>query len=149
MTNTPPTPPTTPNPMTAGWYRDPTGVAEGRYWDGSSWTESINSGGVTLNAPVDAATAHIPPVPGTEFLARPVAATTRSQPPEPGRSTGGSGAALGAIAIVAILAILAAVFIFGGSDDDDPVPTDVPTTQVVPEPDPQPEPDGTPVDTEG
>ena len=32
MTNTPPP---------AGWYPDPTGAAQQRYWDGQQWTEAL------------------------------------------------------------------------------------------------------------
>ena len=35
----------TPPPPPAGWYSDPSGRFEFRYWDGSEWTRSVASGG--------------------------------------------------------------------------------------------------------
>ncbi len=35
-----------------GWYADPTGRSEHRYWDGSAWTEHVSRGGVATTAPV-------------------------------------------------------------------------------------------------
>ena len=36
----------------AGWYTDPTGAGEQRYWDGSKWTDQIARGGVKSTAPI-------------------------------------------------------------------------------------------------
>jgi hypothetical protein len=36
----------------AGWYADPLGAAEIRYWDGSGWTEHVSTGGVQSVAPL-------------------------------------------------------------------------------------------------
>lgn len=37
----------------AGWYGDPAGRFELRYWDGSTWTEHVSTGGVqSTNPPV-------------------------------------------------------------------------------------------------
>ncbi len=36
----------------AGWYADPLGAAEIRYWDGSEWTEHVSTGGVQSVAPL-------------------------------------------------------------------------------------------------
>jgi Protein of unknown function (DUF2510) len=35
-------PPSTTGTPGAGWYRDPRGVAECRYWDGKKWTEHVH-----------------------------------------------------------------------------------------------------------
>jgi Domain of unknown function (DUF4328)/Protein of unknown function (DUF2510) len=35
-----------------GWYPDPVGGFDHRYWDGSGWTEHVSSGGVPGTAPV-------------------------------------------------------------------------------------------------
>jgi hypothetical protein len=35
-----------------GWYADPLGTAEMRYWDGSEWTEHVSTGGVQSVAPL-------------------------------------------------------------------------------------------------
>ncbi|MET0895152.1 MAG: DUF4328 domain-containing protein [Acidimicrobiia bacterium] len=41
-------------PGDAGWYFDPSGRHEQRYWDGSAWTERVQSAGVQSFAPVTA-----------------------------------------------------------------------------------------------
>ncbi len=38
----------------AGWYADPTGRSEHRYWDGNRWTEHVSSRGIPTTDPVDA-----------------------------------------------------------------------------------------------
>jgi len=53
MTQTPSLPP-------AGWYPDPTGQVEQRYWDGAQWTEHVVTGGVQGTSPLAPAVA--PPV---------------------------------------------------------------------------------------
>ena len=39
----------------AGWYPDPTGRADQRYWDGNAWTENVSRAGVQGTEPVTAA----------------------------------------------------------------------------------------------
>jgi uncharacterized protein YxjI len=39
----------------AGWYPDPTGYFEQRYWDGVQWTEHVSSGGQGSISPMPAA----------------------------------------------------------------------------------------------
>jgi hypothetical protein len=36
----------------AGWYADPSGRAELRYWDGAQWTEHVSTAGQQSTAPV-------------------------------------------------------------------------------------------------
>jgi hypothetical protein len=45
----PPTPPTPSVP--AGWYADPAGRFELRYWDGNAWTEHVSRGGQQYTDP--------------------------------------------------------------------------------------------------
>ena len=47
--------------MDAGWFADPTGRAELRWWDGANWTEHVSTGGQVSTAPLSAAE---PPVQG-------------------------------------------------------------------------------------
>ncbi|HEY4331292.1 MAG TPA: DUF2510 domain-containing protein [Ilumatobacteraceae bacterium] len=49
-----PAPAAAPTPaVPAGWYADPAGRFELRYWDGSTWTEHVSTGGVqSTNPPV-------------------------------------------------------------------------------------------------
>jgi hypothetical protein len=39
----------------AGWYSDPTGQADQRYWDGNAWTDHVSRAGVQGTDPVAAA----------------------------------------------------------------------------------------------
>jgi len=39
----------------AGWYPDPTGQADQRYWDGNVWTDNVSRAGVQGTAPITAA----------------------------------------------------------------------------------------------
>ncbi|MEH3032463.1 MAG: AIM24 family protein [Aeromicrobium erythreum] len=41
----------------AGWHADPEGRYEYRYWDGSSWTEHVSTGGVQSQSPLGSAPA--------------------------------------------------------------------------------------------
>jgi uncharacterized protein DUF2510 len=36
----------------AGWYPDPTGQADQRYWDGNAWTDHVSRAGVQGTEPV-------------------------------------------------------------------------------------------------
>ncbi len=47
---TPPTSPSTPS-VPAGWYADPAGRYELRYWDGSAWTEHVSRAGQQYTDP--------------------------------------------------------------------------------------------------
>lgn len=47
---TPATAPTTPS-VPAGWYTDPAGRYELRYWDGSAWTEHVSRSGQQYTDP--------------------------------------------------------------------------------------------------
>jgi len=42
----------TPTPGEAGWYRDPNGAFDLRYWDGDAWTERVRAGEAQQYAPV-------------------------------------------------------------------------------------------------
>lgn len=105
----------------AGWYQDPTGQGESRYWNGSSWTQSVNRGGVTMNVPIDPTQAEQPPVPGTQMAAPapPAQPTTVVQ-------QSSSHSALGTIVgvVVALFAVVVLLAIIGNAtaDDDSPTP---------------------------
>ena len=112
------------NTTPAGWYRDPFGQGDGRYWNGIQWTDAISRGGVTLNLPPDPTQATIPPVPGTELRA-PTPATAAPQPAAPNRS-----AAPVIIGLVLVVALAVGIFFLLTSDSDD-TPT-TPTTAGTP-----------------
>jgi uncharacterized protein YxjI len=40
----------------AGWYADPTGAFEHRYWDGSRWTENVSTNGQASVSPLPSST---------------------------------------------------------------------------------------------
>ena len=111
------------NPL-PGWYRDPSGIGEGRYWDGLIWTNSVSRAGVTMVAPIEAARAVLPPVPGSELRTPvPVAASPSVTVNTPNRSP--LGAIFGAIAAV-LAVVLIVVLITNDSDspnDDTPPAT--------------------------
>ena len=112
-----------------GWYQDPTGQGDARYWNGSSWTESVNRGGSTINVPIDPAQAQLAPVPGTQVSIAP--------PPSPvqtggGGSSGGSfmGIILGLLAVVLIGVVI--YVLVNNDDSDSPTPgTDAPPAATV------------------
>lgn len=66
----------------AGWYTDPGGLHEWRWWDGSRWADTVSDGGVATNDELDDidAVAQLPP--GPPPLPPP-------PPPPPVRSTTG------------------------------------------------------------
>ena len=44
----------TPPMVPAGWYADPAGRHEYRYWDGTYWTAGVADGGITATDPLEA-----------------------------------------------------------------------------------------------
>ena len=71
-----------------GWYQDPTGQGQARYWNGTSWTQSTNVNGETVNIVIDPAQAEVPPVPGTQVSLP--AAPTQTVASSGGSSSGSS-----------------------------------------------------------
>jgi hypothetical protein len=115
----------------AGWYQDPTGLGDGRYWDGVVWTHSVHRNGVTINVPIDEARAMLPPASGSQTVAPvpQVTAPTMSVP-TPNRSP--VGAIVGAV-LAALLVVLVVVLISGNnSSNDDPPPETTPPATEAP-----------------
>lgn len=54
---------TTPTMSPPGWYADPSGRHEGRYWDGNAWTASVIDRGVTATEPVEPSRTPTTPAP--------------------------------------------------------------------------------------
>lgn len=96
-----------------GWYRDPFGQADGRYWNGSMWTDAVSRGGVTLRVAPDPTQATIPPVPGSELRATVPVGTAGAEPTPPK-----SSALPIILAIALVLAALAAGVLILRSGDD-------------------------------
>jgi hypothetical protein len=107
----------------SGWYRDPTGQGEARYWNGVAWTDSVNRGGVTVSVPIAADQSQLPPTPGSEVQAAPPAAaatqtTSRRSP---------LAVIFGILAVVLLVVVI--VLLVTDDESDDPVipATGVPT----------------------
>jgi hypothetical protein len=116
----------------AGWYLDPTGQGDGRYWNGTSWTESVDRGGVTVNVAIDPSQAQVPPVAGTEVTI-PAAAAPTTQVVASRRSP--VGAILGGIfVIIAIVVIVVLVSNNNDSSNDAPTNTNVTPATEAPAP---------------
>ena len=108
-----------------GWYRDPTGQGDARYWNGTSWTEAVDRGGQRTNLPIDPAMAQQQPVPGTQVQLPP---TTSDYDREP-QSAGSSGGVIIGLVIALLLIVAVAVAVSDGeSSDDSPTPDTAPAT---------------------
>ena len=100
-----------------GWYVDPTGQGNARYWNGASWTQTVNRAGVVLNVYIDPNQAQIPPTPGTQ-VAPPVAPPPRP-PAQPVSSPDNSaiGVVLGVVAVLFFVLMMFAIISNDTSDD--------------------------------
>ena len=95
----------------SGWYTDPTGRYEYRYWNGSQWTTEVSSAGTSTAdaSTMDPSMANTPPAPGT---AAPSAPPPPTQPAVQVTQKSGSaigtiiGVALGVIAVIVLILIL-------------------------------------------
>ncbi|MBI4936531.1 MAG: DUF2510 domain-containing protein [Actinobacteria bacterium] len=112
-----------PNP---GWFPDPMGRHQFRYWDGGRWSDHVSDGGQTAIDPLSAPqspspaadTSHpLPPPSAAQSVAaaQPLAATPPASPPTRKRSA--IWVIVGALAAVAAV-VVALVFVVGGKDDD-------------------------------
>lgn len=120
----------------AGWYQDPTGQGDGRYWNGTTWTESVDRGGVTVNVAIDASIATVQPVAGTEVsIPAAPAAAPATQVVSEKRSP--VGAIIGGVLLViAVVVVFVLVSNDNGSSNDGPTNTNVtPATEAPAPPD--------------
>ncbi len=103
-----------------GWYQDPTGQGNARYWNGTSWTQSTNVNGATVNIAIDPAQAQVPPIPGTQV-------SLPAAPSQDAPSSGGSSMAIFiGIAIAIVIGVVIFAFVSNGSDDEAPTPGSTP-----------------------
>lgn len=122
----------------AGWYADPSGQGEARYWNGAAWTQSVNRGGVEVELPIDPSQLQTPPAPGTG-LAPPATLT----PPPPVNATSSRrsplGAIIGVLAVVLIVVLIIVVVNNSNSPAETPAPaTDAPAEEPAPADEPAP-----------
>ena len=116
-----------------GWYRDPAGIGEGRYWDGTSWTQSVSRAGETINVPIDPNQAALPPIPGSE-LRPPAPAASPSAVTVNAPSKSPMGAIIGVIVAILVVVLIVVVVNNNGdsSDNDTPPATNPPATEAPP-----------------
>ena len=110
-----------------GWYQDPTGQGQARYWNGTSWTQSVNVNGATANIAIDPSQAEVPPVPGTQVSIP--AAPTQTVASSGGSSSGSSMGIFIGIAIAVLVGVVIFFVVGGGSDDETPTPGSTPATE--------------------
>lgn len=109
-----------------GWYLDPSGQGDARYWNGTSWTATINRQGTKLNVAIDPALAGLPPTPGTEVhLPIPVSTQYALTPPQK-RSP--IGAIVGILIALAVVIVVIVVLSNTSSDDTPQDPETPPAT---------------------
>lgn len=89
-------------PQAPGWYADPHGRHERRYWDGSTWTERVADGGASGTDPIGA-----PPPP-------PAAGGPGSGAPAPATGTG-AGTSRPPVALLAGIGVLVLVVVVVGA----------------------------------
>lgn len=124
----------------AGWYNDPTKTYMYRYWDGTQWTNQVNSGGATNTDPnpLDPAVASTPPAPGTEATQEPAKPAVQVSQQSSG---GGGGGFFGALigVLIAVIIIVGLIVLLSDSDDSSsttappaPTTTEAPATTTAP-----------------
>jgi hypothetical protein len=109
------------NSIPQGWYLDPAGQGVSRYWNGVSWTQSVDRGGVVTNVAIDPTLAQIPPGPGTQVTA-PI---TRVPTPAPVTVSTPDHSVMGVIfgVLAAFFLVLMVVAIINNDDSSNDSPT--------------------------
>lgn len=114
------------NAANPGWFPDPMGRHQFRYWDGGRWSDHVSDGGQTAVDPLAAAqspspapdTSHpLPPPSMVQPVAamQPLSATQPTSPPKRSRRT--IWVIVGAVAAVAAV-VVGLVVVVGGKDDE-------------------------------
>jgi hypothetical protein len=111
------------NSTPAGWYQDPTGQGDARYWNGTAWTQSVNRAGTTSNIAIDPTLAQQPPVAGTQ-VQTPAPAPAAAPQTVVQQSSSGSplGMIIGVLAVVLLIIVVLAFIGNNDSSDDTPTP---------------------------
>lgn len=117
--------------LPAGWYIDPSGQGDARYWNGTSWTATVSRGGQTLNVVIDPAHAGVPPIAGTEVHLPTPVSTTATPDRHAKRSP-----ALAILGVLAVILTVVAIFVLLSDDnspnDSPPEPTTPATAAPTP-----------------
>ena len=108
-------------PPPTGWYLDPTGLSDGRYWDGAVWTAVVTRAGVTDTDPMDPTRAAVPPLPGTSIRA-PITGSSTATQGDRSAVTIGIGVMVAALVVFLLIAIISR----SGSEETPPE-VDTPT----------------------
>ena len=115
----------------AGWYRDPTGQGDARYWNGTSWTESVDRGGATVNVPIDPSQAQVPPVAGTQVSIPSPASGNQPSGNQYVNVTSDRrspvGAIIGVLFVVFAIVVILVIVSNNDSSDDTPTPDSTPS----------------------
>ncbi len=95
----------------AGWFPDPAGRHQYRYWNGTAWTDNVADNGVPGTDPLDAPAAAVVSSPAAGVP--PAASGTGGPPggPAPGAGPSSKPVLLVALAVVAVVAIVAVVIL--------------------------------------
>jgi hypothetical protein len=110
---------------TAGWYPDPTGRHQHRYYDGTQWTDQAADAGVTVVDPLEPAPTSVAPQSGEPA---PQGAPTSAAPTPPGpvvepeaagRRRGWVIGAIVGAALLLVLVIVGVVALASGGGDDE------------------------------
>ncbi|HEY8546157.1 MAG TPA: DUF2510 domain-containing protein [Acidimicrobiales bacterium] len=104
------------DPSAPGWYPDPTGRHERRYWSGIRWSRHVDDGGVRGEDPIDG-TGPVPSVPLDEAWSggTPSRSTARVPAVPPSRSRRPVHVAVAAFAVVGLFG--AGYLLLGGGGD--------------------------------
>jgi hypothetical protein len=113
-----------------GWYQDPSGLGEGRYWDGVAWTNSVSRAGATIEVPIEPERAALPPIPGSE-LRRPTPYVNNPSATSPATKRSPLGAIFGVIGAILIVVLIVVLLNSGddSSNDESPPVTNPPATE--------------------
>jgi len=105
----------------AGWYQDPTGQGDARYWNGAAWTQSVDRSGTTVNIAIDSKQAQQPPVPGTQVQIVASAPAPQTVVQQSSKSSP-VGAIIGAVVVILLIVVIF-VIVSNNSDSSDDSPT--------------------------
>ena len=105
----------------AGWYPDPTGRFELRWFDGTTWSPSVSRAGQQFLDEVNAAPSPTAPTPAPGFGPPPGFGRTPiiTESTEPVRRSANTGLIVGAIVAAVAIAAVGFVVALGGSDSDE------------------------------